>query len=211
MRSILIIGMGEFGKHLAYRLLDLKADVCIVDENKDLINVLSSDFENAYSCDCTQKVALNELGVKDFDVCVVAIGKDFQTSLEITSQLKEMGAKYIISKASSDLQAKFLKMAGADETIYPEKDMARKIAVTCTEPDLLDIFEISDDYSVYEIKAKKSWIGKSLKDSHIRSRYNINIIAVKNNNKTTIPTADYVFNNDDTLFVFGSSEAASKL
>lgn len=211
MRTVLIIGLGEFGKHLAYRLLDLKADVCIVDKSKELINVLSEDFQNAYVADCTQDVALRDLGISSFDTCVVAVGSDFQTSLEITSKLKEQGAKYIIAKASSDLQTKFLMMAGANEAVYPEKDIAYKIAFKCNADNLLDVFEISDQYSVFEINVLHEWVGKQLKDSNIRLKYNLNVIAVKNGNKIVIPDAYYVFNSTDTLYVFGKSASIKKL
>ena len=211
MRTVLIIGMGEFGRHLAYRLIELKSDVCIVDKNKELINILSEDFENAYVADCTQDAALRDLGVASFDTCVVSVGEDFQSSLEITSKLKEQGAKYIIAKASSDLQSKFLIMAGANDAVYPEKDVANKIAVKCNANNLIDVFEISDQYSVFEINALDEWIGKKLKDSNIRNKYNLNVIAIKSGSKITIPDADYVFKSTDSVFVFGKSITAKKL
>ena len=211
MRTVLVIGMGEFGRHLAYRLLELKADVCIVDKSKELINILSEDFENAYVADCTQDIALRDLGIASFDTCVVSVGEDFQSSLEITSKLKEQGAKFIIAKASSDLQSKFLIMAGANEAVYPEKDVANKIAVKCVANNLLDVFEISDQYSVFEIRVLEEWVGKALKNSNIRLKYNLNVIAIKNGSKITIPDADYVFKATDTVFVFGKSSTAKKL
>ena len=212
MRTVLIIGMGEFGKHLAYRLLELKADVCIVDENKEIINVLSEDFENAYVADCTQDVALRDLGVANFDTCVVAVGQDFQASLEITSKLKEHGAKYIISKASSDLQSKFLIMAGANEAVYPEKDIASKVAIKCTANNLLDVFEISNEYGVFEIHVIDEWVGKALKNTNIRLKYNLNVVAVKKmDTKIVVPDAEYVFQATDTLYVFGKSSTSKKL
>ena len=211
MRSVLIIGMSEFGKHLAYRLLELKASVCVIDMDKELINVLSEDFENAFIADCTKDAVLRDIGVSSFDVCVVSVGKDFQTALEITSKLREYKAKYIVSRASSELQSKFLKMAGADETVYPQKDIANKIAVKCSASNLLDVFEISEEYSVFEIAVQKEWIGKALRDSHIRKKYEFNVIAVKNNQTILVPDADYVFREDDTLFVFGKSKKAKKI
>ena len=137
MKSFLIIGIGEFGKHLAYKLQEMGNEVCIIDNDKSVIEVLSNDFENVYVGDCMNKIVLNDLGIKNFDACIVAIGQSFQASLEITSHLKELGAKYIISKANSDIQTKFLKMAGANETVYPEKDMAEKIDVKCYATNLL--------------------------------------------------------------------------
>ena len=211
MKSVLIIGMSEFGKHLAYRLLELKASVCIYDKDKDLISVLSDDFENAYVADCTKDVVLRDLGVSSFDVCVVSVGKNFQAALEITSKLHEYGAKYIISRGSNDLQCKFLKIAGADETVDPQKDIANKIAVKCTASGLLDVFEVSDEYSVFEIPVQKEWVGKALKDTDIRKKYDLNVIAVKFGKTILIPDANYVFRNEDSLFVFGKSKKAKKI
>jgi len=211
MRTVLIIGMGEFGKHLAYRLLKLKVNVCIIDQSKELINVLSEDFENAYVADCTQSTVLRDLGVQSFDTCVVAVGSDFQASLEITSQLKELGAKYIIAKASSDLQSKFLIMAGANEAVYPEKDIASKVAIKCNADNLLDVFEISDQYSVIEIPVLDEWVGKQLKDSNIRMKYNLNVLAIKSGNKIIVPDAYYVFKASDNIFAFGKNSTVKKL
>ena len=211
MKTVLIIGMGEFGKHLAYRLLELKADVCIVDNNKALINELSEEFQTAYTADCTKDTALRDLGVKSFDTCVVAIGKDFQTSLEITSKLKEHGAKHIIAKASNSLQSKFLIMAGADETVYPDKDVAARIAQICVAKNLLDVFEISDEYSVFEIKMRAEWSDKPLKKTNIRSKYNLNVVAVRNDSGIVVPDPEYVFNENDSIFVFGKTSILQKL
>lgn len=210
MKTILIIGMGEFGKHLAFKLLELKNEICIVDTNKEVIDLLSDKFTNACIGDCMQDATLNDLGVENFNICVVAIGDNFQASLEITSRLKEHGAKYIISKASSDIQAKFLKLAGADETVYPEKDIAEKIAVKCNMNSLVDFIQISDNYSIFEIKVANDWVGKSIRDLNIRSKYNINIIAISCNGKVTIPGPDYVFTSTDLVFVIGSTTIMHK-
>ena len=126
MKSFLIIGVGELGKHLAYKLQLMGNEVCLIDSDKTITDVLESDFENIFIGDCMNISTLKGLGVQNYDACVVAVGQNFQASLEITSHLKELGAKYIISKANSDIQAKFLKMAGANETIYPEKTLLKK-------------------------------------------------------------------------------------
>ena len=211
MKTILIIGIGEFGKHLAYRLQELKADVCLVDTDKEIINVLSEDFENAYVADCTQDAALKDLGVKSFDICVVSVGSDLQTSLEITSKLKLFGAKHIIAKASNSLQSKFLIMAGADESVYPEKDVAAKVAQLCMAENVLDAFEISDEYSVFEMKVRSEWVGKPLNKSNIRSKYNLNVMAVRGTEGIIVPDPEYVFNEDDSVFLFGKTSVLKKL
>ncbi len=210
MKTILIIGMGEFGIHVATKLLELKNDVCVVDTDKEKIHLLSDKFANAFIGDCMQDATLNDLGVENFDICIVAIGENFQASLEITSRLKEHGAKYIISKASSDIQAKFLRLAGADETVYPEKDIAEKTAVKCNMKSLVDFIQISSDYNIFEIKVLSEWIGKSIKDLNIRSKYNVNIIAISSNSKITIPGPDYIFSETDLVFVIGKTSAMNR-
>ncbi|MCR5741634.1 MAG: TrkA family potassium uptake protein, partial [Gammaproteobacteria bacterium] len=196
MKNVLIIGLGEFGKHLAMKLNQLKCEVCVIDQKAEIINMVQSDFANAYTGDCMNIHVLEELGIKDFDSCVVAIGQNFQASLEITSHLKELGAKYIISKASSEIQSKFLLLAGANETVYPERDIAEKVAIKCNATNLLDYVKLSDEYSIYEIAVLNSWVGHNLKDLDIRNKYEINIVAIRNGKDITVPTAEYIFNSD---------------
>ena len=211
MKNILIIGMGEFGKHLADQLVKMQNQVCIIDNDPHIINMLSNSFDNAYVGDCMQKITLQELGVQNFDICIVAIGQNFQASLEITSNLKELGAKRIIAKSASDLQSKFLQMAGADETFYPEKDIAEKVAMLCNANNLFDYIQVSENYSIFEIKVLKSWVGKNLRQLDIRNKYDVNIIAVRNAEKVKIPTADYIFLDDDRIYLFGKDTTIKKL
>lgn len=204
--------MGELGKHLAYKLNDLKNEVCIVDSNPELINSLSDTFQNAYSGNCMDKNVLTALGIPNFDVCVVAIGNNFQASLEITSHLKELGAKNIISKASSEIQAKFLKMAGANQTIYPEKDMADRLAIRCNASNLFDYIELPGGYGIYEISVLEGWIGKSLLQLNLRNKYRINIIAIKKlHNEIIIPDANYVIEEQDHAYLIATFADAKKL
>lgn len=211
MKSFLIIGVGELGKHLAYKLQSMGNEVCLIDSDKTITEVLESDFENIFIGDCMNISTLKDLGVNNYDACVVAVGQNFQASLEITSHLKELGAKYIISKANSDIQAKFLKMAGANETIYPEKDVAEKIAFKCTAKNLLDYLKISDLFSIFEIEVPGSWINHSLLELNLRKKYNINVIAILSDKKVEIPDADYIFKQNDHIYIFGNSNVISKL
>ncbi len=211
MKSILIIGMGEFGKHLGAKLLKLKNEVCVIDQKPEIINLIQSEYSNAYVGDCMQLPTLEELGISNFDVCVVATGSNFQASLEITSHLKELGAKHIIAKASSDIQSKFLRLAGADETVYPEKDSAEKVAIKCNVSNLFDYIQISEDYSVVEIEIPTSWLGKSIKDLDIRNEYDINVFAVKDSKgKISIPSANYEFIEGDHVYAVGKSSVLFK-
>ena len=126
MKSILLIGMGKFGQTLGTRLLNMGDEVMIVDKNEDIINALAPKYTNALIANCMNADNLSTMDIPSFDVCVVAIGDDFQSSLEITSLLKDLGAKYVVSKATTEIQRKFLLRNGADEVIYPDRDIAEK-------------------------------------------------------------------------------------
>ena len=212
MKSILIIGMGAFGRHLALKLMDLKNDVMIIDENEAVIDEMSSHVTDAQIGDCTKEEVLRSLGISNFDVCFVTIGDNFQSSLEITSLLKDLGAQYIISKASRDIQAKFLLRNGADEVVYPDKDMAEKLAVRCSANNIHDYIDITPDYSIYEMPIMDSWIGYSIEEINVRKKYQINILTIKNGDKiTAMPKADYVFQKNDQIIVIGKSTDVIKL
>nr|WP_312578973.1 TrkA family potassium uptake protein [Sedimentibacter sp.] len=212
MKSILIIGIGAFGRHLAEKMVDLKNDVMIVDRDETIINDMSTTVTDAHIGDCTKEDVLRSLGVSNFDICFVTIGDNFQSSLEITSLLKDLGAKHIISKASRDIQAKFLLRNGADEVIYPDKDMAEKLAIRCSAENVFDFIEITPDYSIFEIPIRKSWIGSSIQGIDVRKKYHINILTIKNGtNIMAAPKADYVFKENDLIIVLGKSNDVIKL
>lgn len=206
MKSILIIGMGAFGRHLALKMSELKNDVMIVDKDTAIIDEMSSLVTDAQIGDCTKEDVLKALGVSNFDICFVTIGDTFQSSLEITSLLKDLGAKYVISKASRDIQAKFLLRNGADEVVYPDKDMADKLAVRCSANNVLDYFSITNEYSIFEIPIMQEWVGYSIEEINVRKKYHINILLIKNGNSImTMPKADYIFKEDDQMIVIGRS------
>ncbi len=206
MKSILIIGMGAFGRHLALKMSELKNDVMIVDKDAAIIDEMSTLVTDAQIGDCTKEDVLKALGVSNFDICFVTIGDTFQSSLEITSLLKDLGAKYVISKASRDIQAKFLLRNGADEVVYPDKDMAEKLAVRCSSNNVLDYFSITNEYSIFEIPIMQSWTGYSIEEINVRKKYHINILLIKNGNSImTMPKADYIFKEDDQIVVIGGS------
>ncbi len=212
MKSILIIGMGAFGRHLALKLVELKNDVMIVDKDEPIVEEMSHLVPDAQIGDCTKEEVLRALGVGNFDICFVTIGDTFQASLEITALLKDLGAKHVISKASRDIQAKFLLRNGADQVVYPDKDLAEKLAIRCSLNNVIDYFEVSDEYSIFELPVLEHWIGKSLETINIRKKYHINILIVKNGDKImSTPKADYVFKKDDTVLAFGKIEDILKL
>jgi len=212
MKSILIIGMGAFGRHLALKLVELKNEVIIVDKDESIVEEISHWVTDAQIGDCTKEEVLRNLGVSNFDICFVTIGDTFQASLEITALLKELGAKHVISKASRDIQAKFLLKNGADQVVYPDKDLAEKLAVRTSLDNIIDYFEVTNEYSIFEIPILCSWIGSNIETIDIRKKYHINILIIKNgDNIMSTPKSDYVFKKDDTMLVFGKTGDILKL
>ena len=155
MKSILVIGMGRFGTYLAMKLTELGNQVMIADKNEDTVNRLAHHFTDAIIGDCSREEVLAEIGVNNFDICFVTMGESFQSSLEVTSLLKDMGAKYVVSKSGSEIQSKFLLRNGADEVVYPEKDLAFKTAVRFNADNIFDFIQLGADYGVFEIKVPR--------------------------------------------------------
>lgn len=212
MKSILVIGMGILGRHLAYKMLEMGNEVMVVDKNEDTIQELSTIFSDSFVGDCTNEGVLRSLGVNNYDYCFVAVGEDFYASLEITSILKELGAKYVISKAKRERQEKFLKKIGADEVFYPEKEIAEKLAVRYNATNIFDYIELTSDYSIFEIPIIPEWTGKTIKELNIRKNHNINIIAIKNDNTLNpVPGGAYAFKKEDHIVVIGKSTDVFKL
>lgn len=212
MKSVLIIGMSRFGRHLASKFQELGNDVMIVDSNEEIINSLAHKYTDAYCGDCTNEEVINKLGVNNFDICFVTIGENFQASLEITSLLKERKAKYIISKAKGDMQAKFLKQIGADEIVYPDKDIAESLAKKFNNNNVFDYIELSDDYAIYETPIIPTWKNKTILEINVRKNYNINIVAVKMGDKlTSSPGPDFVFQEGAHIIWIGSKKELKKI
>lgn len=212
MKSILVIGMGRFGLQLAERMQELGNDVMVVDKDAELIDEIAYEFTDAHIADCTNELVLSSLGINNFDVCFVTIGEDFQASLEVTSMLKEYGAAHVVSKARTERQAKLLSKIGADEVVYPERDAAEKCAVRYNADNIFDFIQLTSEYSIYEIPCASSWTNRSISELDVRNKYNINIIAVKNDNTLQpSPGADYVFRDGDHLVVLGKASDVFKL
>ena len=212
MKSILVIGLGRFGRHFAQKLMDLRNEVMIVDKNADLINELAPQFTDSYIGDCTREDLISSLGVRNFDLCMVAIGEDFQSSLVITSLLKQYGAPCVIAKANQEIQADLLKKIGADQIVYPEREMAEKLAVRYTAQNVFDSIELTDHYALYEIPIVQSWSGQTIGSLDVRRKYRVNIVGVKRNDELLpIPGADFVFSAHDHVIVIGKHTDLQKL
>ena len=206
MKSVLIIGAGQFGTHIAKRMEELRCEVMVVDNNEDCINDIVSYVTYAKIGDGTNEEFLRTLGINNFDVCFVTLGSHFQTSLETTSLLSELGAKKIVSRATNDVQMKFLLRNGADEVVYPEKQTALRIATKYASDNILDYFHLENGIYLYELKVPKDWCGKKLGQIDIRKKYKINVLTIKRNNEVIMPSAETVIQQDDVAFVLGDSK-----
>lgn len=211
MKNFLVIGLGRFGEHLSRRLAELGNDVMVVDENEEAISRIAGTVTCAQIGDCKNEDVLRSLSVNSFDICFVCIGSDFQSSLEITSLLKEMGARCVISKASTRIQEKFLLRNGADAVIFPEKDLAYKLAVQYSGHNIFDYHQISSNIAVYEIAVVRGWIGKSIREVDVRKSYNVNILAIKRENAVLLAGPDITFADGDHLLVLGDGENIDRL
>lgn len=212
MKSILIIGIGRFGKHLALDFMELGNEVMVVDQDEAVLEELTSLVTTAQIGDCKDENVMRSLGVNNFDLCFVTVSSDFQSSLEITSLLKECGAKYVVAKADRDIHAKFLLRNGADEIIYPERDMARKASRRFSARNAFDYLELTDEYAIFEIPTPAAWVGKNLRELGVRTKYGINIIATKAGIKVTpVTKADNVFKQGDHLVITGNQKEVVKV
>ncbi len=204
--------MGKFGHHLCQNLIKHNNEIMIVDELESRIEDLVSQVTSARIGDCTRPEVLSTLGINDFDVVFVCIGSNFQSSLEITSLVKEMGAKYVVSKANRDIHAKFLLRNGADEVIYPERDIAEKLAIRYSSDHFLDYIELTEEYSIYEIIPLKEWVGKTIVQADIRAKYQLSVIGYKQNQKAKfLPSSKHVIKGDERLLVIGSKADMDKI
>ncbi len=212
MKSFLVIGMGNFGHHLTQELLKTKCEIMVVDKDEENLDDMVNLGISVRIADCSVKETLATLAVDTFDCCFVCMSGNFQYSLQITDLLKELGARKIYAKAESVVQEKFLRRAGADYIIYPERDEARRIAVSEHSDRVFDFIPLADEYSIYEITASEKWIGKSVGSLNFRAAYDLNIVAIKKESKVMpVPGPHYVFEETDRLYVIGSAEAVEKV
>lgn len=211
MKSILLIGIDNFGTMLAKQLHDLGHQVLAVDRDEERINAVLPLVTDAQIGDSTNEAFLHSLGVNNFDVCIVTIGSDFQSSLETTSLLKELGGKLVVSRADREIQAKFLLKNGADEIINPEKQIAEWAAIRYASNHILDYISLDDAHAIYEVSVPTDWIGKSIGQIDIRKRYGINIMAVKQNGRMNLTvTPEMILREGVIMLVLGERKSIEK-
>ena len=211
MKSILLIGLGRFGKHIAIHLNQLGHEVMAVDHVESRVEAVLPFVTNAQIGDSTNADFLESLGIRNYDVCIVTIGNDFQSSLETTSLLKELGAKLVVSRAARDVQAKFLLRNGADEVVYPEKQLAKWTAFRYSADHILDYMELDDEHAIFEIPVPDSWAGRTIGQIDIRKKYNINIMGIKKDGKLELTVSpDVQLKAGETLLVLGRNRDLQK-
>jgi trk system potassium uptake protein TrkA len=212
MKTVLLIGLGRFGRHIARKMNELNIQVMAVDKDENKVASVLPYVTNAEVGNATDKEYLRSLGVTNFDICLVAIGDDFLASLETTSYLKELGAKRVLSRAARDTQEKFLLRNGADEVVYPEKMVGNWTAIRCSSDSISDYIQLGDDFAIYELAIPKEWVGKTIGTIGVRHQYNLNVIAIKHGSEmTTTPGADFVLEENQKMLVLGHSVDINKL
>lgn len=207
MASYLVIGLGRFGSSLARRLTELGNEVMAIDKDEEAVNRIVPHVTQAKIGDCMNEAVLRSLGVESFDSCFVCTSEQFQSSLEITSLLKEMGASHVVSKSDLGLHSRLLKKIGADEVIFPQYDMAYRTAMRFSVNGALEYIELSPGYGIFELDIPESWNGKTIAELDIRKNYNVNIIGVKESGVVTpITSGGHTFRTGDNVVLAGSNE-----
>lgn len=211
-KQFVIIGLGRFGSSIAKTLYSLGNDVLAIDKDEDIVQEIADSVTHAVQLDATDENALRALGIRNFDVEVVTIGDNIQSSIMATLLVKELGVKYIIAKGHSDLHAKVLYKIGADRVVLPEKDMGVRVAHNLVSANILDYIELSEDYSVMEIQVLDEWSGKTLNELRLRSKYGINVMAIKRGDEVNLsPSAEDIIEDNDVIVAIGSAEDLNRL
>ena len=211
MKSVLLIGLGRFGRGVAEKLNELHHQVLAVDKNEERVNEILPLVTDAQIGDATSETFLRSLGVDNFDVCIVTIGEDFQSSLETTSLLKELGAKKVVSRASREVHKKFLLRNGADDVVYPEGQLAAWTAIRHTTEHVLDYIALDSEYAIYDLSVPAEWHGKTVGGLDIRRKYNLNILAVRGDGQPSmVVTGDTMLQENQTTLVLGKWKDVQK-
>ncbi len=213
-KQFLIIGLGRFGASVARTLTHAGHSVVGIDQSEDRIQRVSEEIADVIKCDATDADILESMGVVDFEAAIVCIGEKYiQNSILVTLILKEKGAKKIIAKAGTKTQGRVLSKVGADDIVFPEKDMGERVAVNLISSNVIDFLEVSPEVSIIEIPAPDMLVGKSLKELNLRHKYKVTIISIKTGDNKILapPDIDYKFCKDDVLILIGKNKLLKKL
>lgn len=212
MKQYVVIGCGRFGSSVARTLYNMGHNVLAIDSSEEIIQYISEEVTHAIQADATDENVLKSLGIRNFDVAIITIGSNIQASIMTTLMAKELGVKYVVAKAHSEIHAKLLFKIGADRVVFPERDMGIRVAHNLVSGNILDYIELSPEYSIMEITAPSEWIGKTLLDLNVRSKYGINVMAIKHDSQINIsPTATDCIKDGDILVVIGRNKDLEKL
>jgi len=212
LKQFAVIGLGRFGMSVARTLYELGYDVLAIDKDEELVNSVADYTTHAVQGDATEEGVLQSLGLKNFDVVVVGMGGNIEASILVTMMVKELGVKYVVAKAQNDIHAHALYKLGADKVVFPERDMGIRVAHNLVSTNIMDYIELSPNYSLIEIKVLPTWIGKSLKELDLRTKYGINVIAIKRGDAINVtPRAEDVLTKGDVLIVVGAAEDINRL
>jgi trk system potassium uptake protein TrkA len=212
MKSVLLIGLGRFGRHIAEKLYELDHQVMAVDKREERVDAVLPLVTNAQIGDSTNADFLKSLGIDNYDLCIVAIGDNFQSSLETTDLLKELGAKKVVSRASEDVQAKFLLRNGADAIVYPERQLANWTAMRYTSDHIFDYMELDETHAIIEVQTPDDWVGKSIGELDIRKKYHLNILGIKEKGQLNLSIhPETTFGQGQTILVLGRTKQMQKV
>ena len=225
MKQFAVIGAGLFGTSVARTLSEEGCDVLLIDSNEERVKDMDEVVSQAMQLDATDEKALKSVGIADVDAVVVSVGKDMEASILITMLLKEIGIKWVVVKAISEAHYKILARLGADRIVFPEREMGVKVANSLLHPTIFDYLEVAPGYNIIETEPPPEIIDKSLEEARVRSRYGVDIIAIKRkrpvldssgNSKledevTIVPQADEIIREGDAIVVIGSEANLEKL
>jgi trk system potassium uptake protein len=214
MKRVIVIGLGIFGMNLVKTLYENGIEIIAIDKNKDMIQQVKESCSKAILADGTNKEVIESIGIQEDDIVIISFGEDLSASTLITLHLKELKVKNIIVKAPSEDHKRVLERVGATDVIIPEKEMADKVARSIISPNVLDYIPLSEDYTISELAPPASFYGKTIGDLHLRSKYHIEVIAVKEvlpDRINMVPRADFVIKDSDVLVVIGKEDDIQKI
>lgn len=212
VKQYLIVGLGRFGDSLARSLCELGHEVLAIDQSQALVDEISPFVTQAAQLDATDEVALESLGVRNFDAAIVSIGQNMRDSILVCVLLKELGVPYLVAKAMDELHAKVLTKVGVDRVVFPEREMAARLARSLVMPGVLDLMELTKEDQIVEILLPQSWEGNTIVGVNVRRKYGISILAIHRDGKLIVsPQPDAAFEKDDVLLVLGNKENIESL
>ncbi|NLW42562.1 MAG: TrkA family potassium uptake protein [Tissierellia bacterium] len=210
--SVVVFGAGRFGSALAKELFIEDIEVMVIDNDEEKIQEISPYVTTAIIADVLDEGAIKELGLRNFDVAVIAIGSNLEASIVAAVESKEYEIPMIYAKAGTDMQARILKKVGVDQVIYPEIELGERLARSISGKSIIEYIHFSEEYSIVEINSPQNWAGKSLKELDVRNTFNINIIAIRRNDKTIVsPSALEKIEKGDNLIVIGEDQYLKKM